>query len=90
MNPSENTIRQAAALKAQGRTPEAIELLRQRLDGLAARRANVMPLYEAPADPAHLHELLGWWVHSADAAMRWARGLIERLEAGDYVMADER
>lgn len=78
------------AFLAELTRPEAIELLRQRLDGLAARRANVMPLYEAPADPAHLHELLGWWVHSADAAMEWACGLIERLEAGDYVMADER
>jgi DNA-binding PadR family transcriptional regulator len=69
--------------------PEAIDLLGQRLDGLAARRANVMPLFEAPQDPAHLHELLGWWVHSADSAMRWARGLIERLEAGAYTRAGE-
>jgi DNA-binding PadR family transcriptional regulator len=69
---------------------EAIELLRQRLDAAAARRASIGPLYDAPQDPPHLRELVGWWVHSADSAMTWARGLIGRLETGAYTMADER
>ncbi|MFG2089790.1 PadR family transcriptional regulator [Spirillospora sp. NPDC048824] len=68
---------------------EAIGLLRERLDGLAAWRASVAP-HLAEQDPSdHRRELLGWWVHSADAATRWTLGVIERLESGAYVMAGE-
>ncbi|MGP4023286.1 PadR family transcriptional regulator [Actinomadura sp. 3N407] len=68
---------------------EAIGLLRERLDGLAAWRESVAP-HLAERDPAdHLRELLGWWTHSADAATRWTLGLIERLESGAYAMAGE-
>lgn len=68
---------------------EAVRLLRDRLDGLAGWRASVEPdlREQDPAD--HLRELLGWWVHSADSATVWTRGLVERLEAGAYVMAGE-
>jgi DNA-binding PadR family transcriptional regulator len=69
---------------------EAVALLRERLDGLARWRASVAP-HIGEQDPAdHLRELLGWWVHSADAATTWTRGLIDRLEDGAYVMAGER
>ncbi|MEU8797614.1 PadR family transcriptional regulator [Spirillospora sp. NPDC048819] len=68
---------------------EAIGLLRERLDGLAAWRASVAPRL-AEQDPSdHLRELPGWWMHSADAATRWTLGLIERLESGAYAMAGE-
>jgi DNA-binding PadR family transcriptional regulator len=68
---------------------EAVRLLRERLDGLAIRRASVAPHREARDPDDHLRELLGWWVHSADYAADWTRGLIGRLEAGAYVMADD-
>lgn len=69
---------------------EAIALLRRRLDGLAGWRSSVAP-HLAEQDPDdHLRELPGWWVHSADAATAWTRRLIERLESGAYVMADDR
>lgn len=68
---------------------EAIALLRQRLDGLATWRASVSPPAERLDPGDHLRELLGWWTHSADAATAWTHGLIERLEAGAYVMAGE-
>ncbi|KAB2345300.1 PadR family transcriptional regulator [Actinomadura rudentiformis] len=66
---------------------EAIELLERRLEGLAAWRGEVAP--HISRDPDHLNELLGWWVHSADSAAEWTRGLIERLKDGAYVMAGE-
>ena len=69
---------------------EAVGLLRERLDGLAAWRGSVAPHLEKQDPADHLCELLGWWVHSAEAATRWTLGLIERLEAGAYVMAGEQ
>ncbi|MFD0691648.1 PadR family transcriptional regulator [Actinomadura fibrosa] len=68
---------------------EAVGLLRQRLDGLAEWRASVVPHREEADPDDHLRELLGWWVHTADSASAWTRGLIERLEAGAYVMAGD-
>ncbi|TDC53504.1 PadR family transcriptional regulator [Actinomadura sp. KC345] len=72
------------------RRAEAVGLLRERLDGLAAWRGSVAPDLEEQDPADHLRELLGWWVHSADAATRWTLGLIERLESGAYVMAGEQ
>ncbi|WP_149263681.1 PadR family transcriptional regulator [Actinomadura sp. K4S16] len=69
---------------------EALALLRERLEGLAGWRASVAPHLDELNPSDHLRELLGWWVHSADSATAWTLGLIERLEAGAYVMADER
>ncbi|GAA4241998.1 PadR family transcriptional regulator [Actinomadura meridiana] len=68
---------------------EAVRLLRERLDGLAVRRSSVAPHREARDPDDHLRELFGWWVHSADYAADWTRGLISRLESGAYVMADD-
>ena len=69
---------------------EAIGLLRERLDGLAGWRASVAPHLADRNPDDHLRELLGWWVHSADSATTWTRRVIDRLESGAYVMADDR
>ncbi|QXJ20459.1 PadR family transcriptional regulator [Actinomadura graeca] len=68
---------------------EAVRLLRERLDGLAEWRGSVAPHLEEQDAGDHLRELLGWWVHSAESAATWTRGLIERLEAGAYTMAGD-
>jgi DNA-binding PadR family transcriptional regulator len=74
---------------------EAIALFERRLEGLAEWRASVAPHRdEARAGGGgpplgHLGELFDWWVHSADTAAEWTRGLIERLRDGAYVMAGE-
>ncbi|MEU5879135.1 PadR family transcriptional regulator [Spirillospora sp. NPDC047279] len=65
---------------------EAIELFERRLEDLAAWRGAVAPHI---AGDDHLNELLGWWVHQADSGTAWTRGLIERLRAGAYTMADD-
>ena len=39
--------------------------------------------------PAHVLELFRHWRYSADAEVRWTKELIGRLEAGEYVMADD-
>jgi DNA-binding PadR family transcriptional regulator len=68
---------------------EAVGLLRERLDALAGRRASVAPHLDETDPSDHLREVVGWWVHSAESAAVWTRGLIERLESGAYVMAGE-
>ncbi|MBM7787726.1 hypothetical protein [Tenggerimyces flavus] len=35
-------------------------------------------------------EVLGLWQHTAETRAEWTRRLIDRLEGGAYVMADER
>jgi DNA-binding PadR family transcriptional regulator len=66
------------------------ELPRAEALALPAWRASVAPPLDELDPSDHLRELLGWWVHSADSARAWTLGVIERLEAGAYVMADER
>jgi len=68
---------------------EALQLLRERLDGLAEWHASVTPHLAIQDAGDHLRELLNWWIHSADSAAMWTRGLIERLEAGAYTMAGD-
>jgi len=40
--------------------------------------------------PEHVGELYRLWGGITDTSLAWLEGLIARLEAGEYVMADER
>lgn len=73
-----------------------INLLRHRLVHLEAeqRQAKLM-LEEIKVSmelgtPEHVGELYRLWGGITDASLAWLEGLIARLEAGEYVMADER
>ncbi|MQA86193.1 MAG: PadR family transcriptional regulator [Streptosporangiales bacterium] len=68
---------------------EAFALLKERLTALEADRDDVDAQAHDRGGHAHLRELFDLRVHTADAAVEWTRGLIERLETGAYVMADE-
>lgn len=71
---------------------EVVALLRERLDALTAERDEMSKLVAktgAEGIPPHVRELFGLWTHSADSGIDWTRGLIARLEGGDYVMAGE-
>ncbi len=70
----------------------AIELLGHRINQMAASRATVSGVLEHGVDwghPPHVTELYRYWGSSLDAVLGWARDLVARLEAGEYVMADE-
>lgn len=69
----------------------AVELLHRRIDAYRARRARVVSEYERHRDEdwAHHIEAIRFWAQSADEAIAWAEGLIARLEAGEYTMADD-
>ncbi len=72
-----------------------INLLRHRLVHLEAeQRQSKLMLDEVKASmelgtPAHVGELYRLWGGITDASLTWLEGLIARLEAGEYVMADE-
>ncbi|MER0241321.1 PadR family transcriptional regulator [Streptomyces sp. HSW2009] len=71
---------------------EVIALLKQRLAGLEGWRTSVTEYYtpaEGPASLGHIGEIMELWVTTADDGLEWTRGLIQRLEAGSYVMAGE-
>ncbi|RCH66084.1 PadR family transcriptional regulator [Streptomyces sp. SDr-06] len=71
---------------------EAVALLGDRLEKLAAWRRSATEYYtpsEGPAQFGHIGEIMNMWVHSADAEAEWTRGLIARIEGGAYVFAGE-
>ncbi|MFH8369109.1 PadR family transcriptional regulator [Streptomyces sp. NPDC018031] len=72
---------------------EAIALLKVRATALDRWRAEVAqhwtPTEGTPDEWGHIGEIMKLWVHSAEGGVEWTRGLIERLEAGAYVMAGE-
>lgn len=87
----------SAAISLMTTLPRArvINLLRHRLVHLEAeqRRAKLM-LEELKASmelgtPEHVGELYRLWGGITDSSLTWLEGLIARLEAGEYVMADE-
>jgi DNA-binding PadR family transcriptional regulator len=72
--------------------PRALELLREQHDlatrtvaNLSTLRVTAPPREEQP----HTLDLLELWQGSVAATATWSTGLIARLEAGDYAMADD-
>ncbi|WP_410596676.1 PadR family transcriptional regulator [Amycolatopsis sp. lyj-23] len=97
-DPSLNHPDLSAGISLMTSFPRArvINLLRHRLVHLEAeqRQARMM-LEEVKASmelgtPEHVGELYRLWGGITDASLNWLQGLIARLEAGEYVMADER
>jgi DNA-binding PadR family transcriptional regulator len=71
---------------------KVLSLLRHRMTQLDGQRANAEDLLENGAEwghPAHVTELYRLWVASVGAELDWAKDLVRRLEAGEYVMADD-
>ncbi|MBT2387406.1 PadR family transcriptional regulator [Streptomyces sp. ISL-11] len=70
---------------------EAIALLKRRVESLEAWRSKIGRHWtpDAGQDWGYIGEIMGMWVHTAQSGAQWTRGLIERLEGGVYVMADE-
>ncbi|MFI5803771.1 helix-turn-helix transcriptional regulator [Streptomyces sp. NPDC051561] len=71
---------------------EAVRLLKERVRGLQDWRDGVTEHYVPEAGTqsiGHIGEIMNMWVHSADAGIEWARGLIGRIEGGAYSFAGE-
>ena len=68
---------------------DAIALLCQRLTALQAERDDACAQLRKSHGPEHVGELYTLWGQSAQSGADWTRGLLSRLEAGDYVMAGE-
>lgn len=71
---------------------EALALLRLRRQFLGVTQSMSAQLRDSNAamgKPAHVAELFALWTEQAAGELRWLDALIERLEAGEYVMADD-
>jgi DNA-binding PadR family transcriptional regulator len=70
----------------------AIDLLRaqhRRATETQDRLERMMPRFPRRDDPPHTQDLLALWSGGVAATARWTEGIIQRLEAGEYVMADD-
>lgn len=70
----------------------AISLLKYRVANLEGLRRNAELLLEDPVAlgrPEHVGEMFRLWKLTAEAGVDWTSGVIKRLEAGDFVMADD-
>jgi len=70
----------------------AISLLRHRvamLEGQQSSAASMLTHSTSWSQPPHVNELYRLWEFSLRSTLDWTRQLIERLEAGEYVMADD-
>lgn len=93
-NDAQNAFGFAAALTFLTCLPRrrATALLRHRLtqmEGQLASVRNVLGHGTEWGQPAHVNELYRLWATNAAATMEWVRNLIERLDEGEYVMADD-
>lgn len=71
---------------------KALSLLKHRLTQVAGQRATMQDLLTNGTgwgQPEHVVELYEMWLAGIDAQQKWLRGLVDRLEAGRYVMADD-
>jgi DNA-binding PadR family transcriptional regulator len=91
---AQGAYRLAAAvtfLPALPRT-KAVSLLRHRLTQLVGQRvtaADMLANGTKWGQPEHVEELYRLWLTSASAQEEWLGGLVTRLEAGSYTMADD-
>ncbi|WP_285477944.1 PadR family transcriptional regulator [Amycolatopsis sp. NBRC 101858] len=87
----------SAAISLMTTLPRArvINLLRHRLVHLQAEQQQATLMLEelkvnmGQGTPEHVGELYRLWSSISAASFGWLEGLIARLEAGEYVMADE-
>lgn len=84
----------AAAIALMTTLPreQVITLLRHSTFQLEARQQSARLMAEQRENwgqPAHVRELFLAWQMQTETSLSWLHGLIGRLEAGEYVMADD-
>lgn len=68
---------------------EAVALLTERRDASEQARRSAEQRRDTWTEPPHVRELYERWAADAAADAEWCRGLIARLETGEYPMAGE-
>jgi DNA-binding PadR family transcriptional regulator len=91
---AQGSYRLAAAVTFLPALPRAraLSLLRHRLTQVAGHLATARDVLANGVEwgqPEHVEELYRLWVGAVETQERWLRGLVERLESGKYVMADD-
>jgi DNA-binding PadR family transcriptional regulator len=71
---------------------KALGLLRHRLTQVVGHRTTAQDMLDHRGhwgQPEHVQELYQLWLGIVSAQEEWLRGLVDRLESGKYVMADD-
>lgn len=71
---------------------QAIDLLQVRASRLTGQLASVRHGIDSSPDvgkPAHVDEAYRLWALTIEAHLRWVADLVDRLQRGDYTMADD-
>ncbi|MET0189830.1 MAG: PadR family transcriptional regulator [Pseudonocardia sediminis] len=89
--PDRHTDQLGAALAFLPSLPrdEAVALLHERLATCEEAQRSARERRDGWDWPPHVRELFGLWASDATGGAEWARGLIGRLEAGEYAMDGE-
>ncbi len=93
-DPEINHPEMSAAISLMTTLPRqrVISLLKHRLVHIEAEQRRSRMLTKESADwgqPRHVAELFRLWAGITTASLEWITGLIARLEAGEYTMADD-
>lgn len=91
---AQGSYRLAAAVTFLPALPraEALSLLKHRLTQVAGHLATARDMLDhgtSWGQPEHVEELYRLWVNAISGQETWLRGMIERLESGRYLMADD-
>jgi DNA-binding PadR family transcriptional regulator len=88
-DPRPDRLGAALALLPALSRAEAVALLTERRDAVEDACRDAERRRDAWTEPPHVRELYGRWAADAAADAEWCRGLIARLEQGEYPMAGE-
>ncbi|HEX3790456.1 MAG TPA: PadR family transcriptional regulator [Pseudonocardiaceae bacterium] len=91
-DPEEQALLAGLVFMTALRRQDLLMLLRARRRTIAATLATTVQLRDLNGElgkPAHVAELFGLWAETTDGELRWLDRLIERLAAGEYVLADD-
>lgn len=91
---AQGSYRLAAAVTFLPALPrdKALGLLRHRLTQVVGHRTTSQDMLDHGVhwgQPEHVQELYQLWLGVVSAQEEWLRGLVDRLESGKYVMADD-
>lgn len=91
---AQGSYRLAAAVTFLPALPrdKALGLLRNRLHQVVGHRATAQDMLDNRkrwGQPEHVQELYQLWLGAVNVQEEWLRGLVDRLESGKYVMADD-
>jgi DNA-binding PadR family transcriptional regulator len=61
----------------------------RKIEGVRGMNQHLLETSDAMGKPPHVREMFDFWVHIVDGELTWLRAFVARVEAGEYVFADD-